>query len=701
MSARTFAPPTTSDGTGFSLEDDRFWARATEARLRALPETLSVRELTRERKLCQLAHEEFMIELQRRALLVNGRVGDLPVEVLALVFSWLTVIDPIGEVEVDAWDGTATDVTDSSEGDHDGDNDSDSDSESAWSRATSQCSSDISLDAYTYTIGWVAVTHVCHLWREIALSNPSLWSNIPMHIASSWISAFLKRSTAVPLTIDFTGEEIDETYLSPDSISWLPRARSIVYQRRSAQSLGSILELFDAPILEHLEITDAVDAFPAAALESGHLTALKTLDVALLDRFPRRCYDTLFSHLTSLRIGTLDFLRTTHLLLFTLGRTVENVDGFLNFLGLLGNLEILELHGCLPTDTLARAENTETIFLPRLRRLALTGLAEDCAFFLQHVITPPQTSFSIHYLDIPSEGYQALALGNLAPRTQFHALSISCVVDQPKYYEPVERHRDHPLSRLRQVFVYGFYPSQSRNTPTQEPTSFPDHREFGGRDASLNADAWLMLSPQEDRPKKAWVQALPRVMFTELSLQNVHSLSLDLDSAFNVWSTHSVDKRQRVSSDDAPVWDATQWTDLLRSAQHLQHLRVFSKPSTLVRGCSAVVDLLQALSPTMNNSFLSSLRTLDLVDLDPDFGLAGAFTADISTSGVDFVATKEPNSPNASAFLRRLLQMRVRVHVNLIRRGCRDYKERWMLRNWVEKETLEGRICFKDHAFVP
>lgn len=51
---------------------------------------------------------------------------------------------------------------------------------------------------------WIAITHVCTHWRELALSTPSLWTHVLLHATggnTTFVDAFITRSGNLPLTI--------------------------------------------------------------------------------------------------------------------------------------------------------------------------------------------------------------------------------------------------------------------------------------------------------------------------------------------------------------------------------------------------------------------------------------------------------------------------------------------------------------------
>ncbi|KAG6910755.1 hypothetical protein DXG01_008287 [Tephrocybe rancida] len=128
-------------------------------------------------------------------------------------------------------------------------------------------------------ITWIPkVSHVCSYWREVALSTPTLWSNIPIHNAS-WATEMVQRSKAAPLTISYGGTwyfkrsaKAAASHAVLESVlqSHLSRIRNLTLairpnhgfdeseaiQKRFTRLL-TILEQ-PAPLLERLEITSSL-----------------------------------------------------------------------------------------------------------------------------------------------------------------------------------------------------------------------------------------------------------------------------------------------------------------------------------------------------------------------------------------------------------------------------------------------------------
>ncbi|VDB96714.1 unnamed protein product [Peniophora sp. CBMAI 1063] len=617
----------------FSPDNDRFWSQVTEARLQALSDS-STQGILRELERSQKAHEEMLANLRHRFKLRNGRIGKLPLEIIALIFWWLSEMDPMGEVDVDApcepdldededsqgsadSDGsdegdTGGGGSDSGEGNddddgvensgdgsgeisdsnHDEDDSEDDGSECAWSRASSELSADIRV---TYAIGWVRVSWVCHLWREIALAHPALWATVPMHLPLPWISALLERSKHAPLTVVFTGEEVEEVYFLPEHASWLKRARTIIYHHLPTGRLTQLLESCATPLLKHLDIVDSCDVFPASMLESERFNALESLSIQALDRLPRPDHGFTPIFLTSLRLGTV----STFLLNGASTPLIPSAEDFLALLRTLSRLELLEMHGCLPLHTTAaHSARLTPVALPRLQHVALTGHYSGCAFFLRHVDCPSKTTFRIDYLDVADEAVDGLTLGHIAPRQALEALSITCVT---RYM-------------FTCVIQGSFAP---KDVLVEQP---------GGIGLSSDADVHLSLTPQLGLPSpevKLKVPGVFRALCTQLGVDRVRTLVLDIDSSFNAGplGLDTVDDQEDAANPVHP-WNALEWIKMLDGAHNLCHLQLVSRPPVeRARKSTTIVDFLLALNTS--SEFLPTLRILDLVDLRPNYAPLG------------------------------------------------------------------------------
>ncbi|KAA1470100.1 hypothetical protein DENSPDRAFT_928624 [Dentipellis sp. KUC8613] len=53
----------------------------------------------------------------------------------------------------------------------------------------------------TRSLGWIRVTHVCHLWRTLALRTPMLWAEVIVTLRRGTIEHLLRRAAGVPLFV--------------------------------------------------------------------------------------------------------------------------------------------------------------------------------------------------------------------------------------------------------------------------------------------------------------------------------------------------------------------------------------------------------------------------------------------------------------------------------------------------------------------
>lgn len=52
-------------------------------------------------------------------------------------------------------------------------------------------------------LGWIHVSHVCRMWRDIAVRHPSLWSNISFTLGPQWTKTMFERLQSAPINIDY------------------------------------------------------------------------------------------------------------------------------------------------------------------------------------------------------------------------------------------------------------------------------------------------------------------------------------------------------------------------------------------------------------------------------------------------------------------------------------------------------------------
>ncbi|KAI0040068.1 hypothetical protein FA95DRAFT_1683993, partial [Auriscalpium vulgare] len=63
-----------------------------------------------------------------------------------------------------------------------------------------------SMDHLPPTVPWVRLTWVCRRWRDIILTNPTLWCDLVLPLPPQWARAMLVRSQRLPLSINYSYE---------------------------------------------------------------------------------------------------------------------------------------------------------------------------------------------------------------------------------------------------------------------------------------------------------------------------------------------------------------------------------------------------------------------------------------------------------------------------------------------------------------
>ena len=232
---------------------------------------------------------------------------------------------------------------------------------------------------------WIAVSHVCHHWRQIALRCKALWTYIPL-VSVRWVQRALMLSHPHPITlrIDSRDNSLDRGYVSVDALCHalmhINRIRKIhihsPWGTRHADRIMSIIYgslLCGAPALEEIDLASdvpfVVDSGPDG---SNVISAIAELRVLRLDEFhfPANC-PLLHAGLSHLRLCGKHTMWSTP-------------DSMLCTLGLAHNLQILELYGVLPSGHLqSSSSDPPSYHFPSLKELHLGGTGQSILAVLQ------------------------------------------------------------------------------------------------------------------------------------------------------------------------------------------------------------------------------------------------------------------------------------------------------------------------------
>ncbi|EAU86948.2 hypothetical protein CC1G_09805 [Coprinopsis cinerea okayama7 len=102
------------------------------------------------------------------------------------------------------------------------------------------------------TLFWISVTHVSHVWRNVALSCPQLWSIIHLDRMNPFLtSLFFERSKKAPLSIKITEKPVGaEKILIRSLLAEPDRLRSLEVRSGKYEELIQPLSTVAAPLLE-------------------------------------------------------------------------------------------------------------------------------------------------------------------------------------------------------------------------------------------------------------------------------------------------------------------------------------------------------------------------------------------------------------------------------------------------------------------
>ncbi|KAF9652349.1 hypothetical protein BDM02DRAFT_3266414 [Thelephora ganbajun] len=264
-------------------------------------------------------------------------------------------------------------------------------------------------DRFRVDFKWISVTHVCHLWRHVALQHGRLWGKIDM-ISQDRTRAFVDRSKGAPLAVrqSFIGSlaELPTTFTDPSY-----RYRELHLRAKEGQLGPNVLQVLNSPI---------------------HAPVLESLVLEVSDNYPEYTLPpTVFDYkapvLTRLQLQnvrmewpTSVFPSLTHLSIHHSGNTNSprpSVSQVLTALKNMPRLEYLHLvdqtifEQPLPLNN-APVEEFPSIPLPHLATLQLFGTAYDCTTIVSHIIPSSFVDLEIHCTEVESVS-EVQALMNL------------------------------------------------------------------------------------------------------------------------------------------------------------------------------------------------------------------------------------------------------------------------------------------------
>ncbi|GJE98614.1 hypothetical protein PsYK624_148480 [Phanerochaete sordida] len=268
---------------------------------------------------------------------------------------------------------------------------------------------------------WIRITHVCSLWRAIALSTPALWTNISL-IDTDPTYKILQRTRSLNITVTFRlpakspapgglpWEQVDKRMhlyswlllaetrritavtapamlgdFSSDVVGEATQLRSLVILAPDLGRISSAPGAYAFPALEHLEYRAAGSISPVPLL----CATLRTLVVQPM-------WENAVDPYTAYMLGVRKLVRAL--------RGMPRLEAL--------DVSIADSRNVPPVPEIKH----EPVPAARLHTVRLIGVAPACAHFLQHVALPPDARLDI-------ESVVRNIQPDMAPRPVPHAIA--------------------------------------------------------------------------------------------------------------------------------------------------------------------------------------------------------------------------------------------------------------------------------------
>ena len=246
-----------------------------------------------------------------------------------------------------------------------------------------------------YHFKWIRVAHVCHQWRQIALSYPRFWSNINVtRMSPAFMAEILARSKMAPLNL----VAVTTNWNSKRSGALWSQLRPHISHTRYLEVHGHLEAarerlLTSAPILRSLALSHSKTLSPEVDIP----TALFSRTTPRLIHLKLRNCNISWKSPLFKGLQTLEIYRSSRE-----GR--PELKDWLNALNEMSQLKTLRLHHATPiasSDTLFTSAPQRTVTLPFLIKFSIVARARDCALALAHLVLPTLT-----HLRVSAESYE-------------------------------------------------------------------------------------------------------------------------------------------------------------------------------------------------------------------------------------------------------------------------------------------------------
>ena len=110
-----------------------------------------------------------------------------------------------------------------------------------------------------FRLGWITITHVCSLWRHIALDHCTLWTHHLFNLGLEWTTEILRRAGGAPLKLSFSEQAVPYPPSEDNVANVIPRllhrVSTLTIEERACTSAVLDTLTLPAPLMRSLTIS--------------------------------------------------------------------------------------------------------------------------------------------------------------------------------------------------------------------------------------------------------------------------------------------------------------------------------------------------------------------------------------------------------------------------------------------------------------
>lgn len=284
---------------------------------------------------------------------------------------------------------------------------------------------------------WIYASHVCRLWRDVALEHAPLWaSSITLQNDMDRLQVFLRRSKQAALVVSSlaSAKRYFADELHPNILRTLQphasriRSLKLIVTDRLMASLENSPPL-DAPNLKRLDV--ALTGIPFVSFRT--VTGLWFLSKASMAELQ-------ILNIANLQPGLFRTLIRPSLTQLTVSRSTLSIDEWVKVLMQTPSLQLLSLDASISLAIDPLAVSWATVALHKLRKLVLSGCSQRGAYARLLTHLDVRASCRIHLLECDSHEHTLLFSAiatKLSNACSTHALR-ACVIDASPHAVSIE-----------------------------------------------------------------------------------------------------------------------------------------------------------------------------------------------------------------------------------------------------------------------